>query len=238
MPDALATAELDGYCVGEPWNQHAVADKVGVPVITDFEIWNNNPEKVLGMRESFMTENPATTKALLKALLRASYWLDENDDINRGAGISMISGPDYVDSDPAILGASMTGTFEYESGDIRDSYDFNVFYRYFANYPFYSDAVWTLTQMRRWGQIAEHQTDEWYDEVAKRVYRPGVFLSAARDLTDAGVLPVADIPWNTIGYKDPTDDFLDGVTYDGKAPNAYLESLTIGLKESSPPVEN
>ena len=56
----------------------------------------------------------------------------------------------------------MTGTFEYERGDKRAVPDFNVFFRYFATYPYYSDAVWYLTQMRRWGQIAEQKPDEWY----------------------------------------------------------------------------
>lgn len=124
----------------------------------------------------------------------------------------------------------MTGTFEYEPGDVRTMYDFNVFYRYFANYPYYSDAVWTLTQMRRWGQIEESKEDDWYGEVARSVYLPTTFLEAARQLVNQGVLSGADFPWESDGYKDPTDAFIDGVVFDGRKPNEYLKSLAIGLK--------
>ena len=61
----------------------------------------------------------------------------------------------------------MTGTFEYEKGDKRAVPDFNVFFRYFATYPYYSDAVWYLTQMRRWGQIAEAKPDSWYADIGQ-----------------------------------------------------------------------
>lgn len=230
MPAKLAAGEIDGYCVGEPWNQQALAEQVGIPVVTDYQIWENNPEKIFGLRKQFTEENPNTTLAILRALIKASYWLDENDDVNRGAAVSMISGPEYVDADPAVIGASMTGTFEFEPGDVRIQYDFNVFYRFFANYPFYSDAVWTLTQMRRWGQIEESKDNEWYNEVAQAVYRPDLFLEAAQQMVNTGVVSGADFPWDSDGYKAPTDAFIDGITFDGRKPNDYLQALKIGLK--------
>jgi nitrate/nitrite transport system substrate-binding protein len=124
----------------------------------------------------------------------------------------------------------MTGTFEFEKGDKRPAPDFNVFFRRFATYPYYSDAVWYLTQMRRWGQIPEAHPDAWYDETAKSVYLPEVYLKAARMLVDEGLAAEADFPWDTDGYRAPTADFIDGVTYDGRKPNAYIDSLGIGLK--------
>jgi nitrate/nitrite transport system substrate-binding protein len=124
----------------------------------------------------------------------------------------------------------MTGTFEFEKGDKRPAPDFNVFFRRFATYPYYSDAVWYLTQMRRWGQIPEAHPDAWYDEVARSVYLPEVYLEAARMLVDEGLAAEADFPWDTDGYRAPTADFIDGVAYDGRKPNAYIDSLGIGLK--------
>ena len=126
----------------------------------------------------------------------------------------------------------MTGTFEYEKGDTRDVPDFNVFYRYFATYPYYSDAVWYLTQMRRWGQISEYKPDTWYDEVAKSVYRPDIYLKAAKMLVEEGFVDEADFPWESDGYREPTPaaDIIDGIPYDGRTPNAYIDSLPIGLK--------
>ncbi len=86
--------------------------------------------------------------------------------------------------------------------------------------------------MRRWGQIPVSKPDSWYDEVAKSVYRPDIYLKAAKMLVEEGHAAEADFPWETDGYRAPTPaaDIIDGVTYDGKKPNAYLDSLTIGLK--------
>ena len=232
MPATLEAGTIHGYCVGEPWNQQAVFKGIGVPVITDYEIWKNNPEKVFGLTKEFVDENPQTTLALTKALIRAAKWLDENDNANRMEAVEMLARPEYVGADAEVIANSMTGTFEYEKGDVREVPDFNVFYRYYATYPYYSDAVWYLTQMRRWGQIAEPKDDGWYDEVAKSVYRPDIYLEAARMLVEDGHVEEADFPWDTDGYREPTPaaDIIDGIAYDGKAPNAYLDSLSIGLK--------
>lgn len=232
MPATLEAGTIDGYCVGEPWNQAAVFKGIGVPVITDYEIWKNNPEKVFGLTKEFTEENPNTTLALTKALIRAAKWLDENDNANRPEAVEILSRSEYVGADAEVIANSMTGTFEYEKGDKRDVPDFNVFYRYFATYPYYSDAVWYLSQMRRWGQISEAKPDAWFDETAKSVYLPDIYLKAARMLVEEGHVAEADFPWDSDGYRAPTPaaDIIDGIAYDGKAPNAYLDSLTIGLK--------
>lgn len=238
MPSTMEAGTILGYCVGEPWNQQAVAKGIGVPVITDYQIWKNNPEKVFGLTKEFTEENPNTTLALTKALIRAAKWLDENDNANRNEAVEILSRSEYVGADESVIGASMTGTFEFEPGDKRDIPDFNVFYRYYATYPYYSDAIWYLTQMRRWGQISEHKSDEWYADVAKSVYLPDTYLTAAKLLVDEGFVDESDFPWDTDGYRAPTSEFIDAITYDGRQPNQYLDSLAIGLKQSSPSLSN
>ena len=86
MPATLEAGTIHGYCVGEPWNQAAVFKGIGVPVVTDYEIWKNNPEKVFGITKAFAEANPNTTLALTKALIRAAMWLDENNNANRHEG--------------------------------------------------------------------------------------------------------------------------------------------------------
>ena len=233
MPATLEAGTILGYSVGEPWNQQAVAKGIGVPVITDYQIWKNNPEKVFGLTKEFTEENPNTTLALTKALIRAAQWLDENDNANREEAVEILARSEYVGADAEVIGASMTGTFEFEKGDVREIPDFNVFFRYYATYPYYSDAIWYLTQMRRWGQIGEHKSTEWYEEAAKSVYLPDVYLQAARLLVDEGYVKEEDFPWDSDGFRPATDEFIDGITYDGRDPNGYLESLNIGLKEDS-----
>ena len=230
MPATLEAGTIMGYCVGEPWNQQAVFKGIGVPVITDTEIWKNNPEKVFGITAEFAEEYPNTTIAITKALIRAAKWLDENDNANRPEAVEILSRSEYVGADAEVIANSMTGTFEYEKGDTREVPDFNVFYRHYATYPFYSDAVWYLTQMRRWGQIAEAHPDSWYDEVARSVYRPDIYETAAKMLVEEGLIDAADVPFGSDGYKAPQGEFIDGVTYDGRKPNEYLTHFPVGLK--------
>ena len=228
MPATLAQGTIQGYCVGEPWNQQAVFKGIGVPVITDYEIWRNNPEKVFGVTAAWNEQNPNTHVAIVKALLRAAKWLDASLD-NRREACRILSKPEYVGADYEVIANSMTGTFEYEKGDVRQLPDFNVFFRYGATYPYYSDAVWYLTQMRRWGQIATSQPDDWYDATARQVYKPDVYRRAAEALVANGQLEASDVP-TTDGYKPPDANFIDGVEYDGKKPAEYLKKFAIGLK--------
>lgn len=230
MPTTMEAGTIYGYSVGEPWNQQAVFKGIGVPVITDYEIWKNNPEKVFGVTAKFAEMNPNTTLALTKALIRAAIWLDENDNANRPEAAEILARSEYVGADYDVIAASMTGTFEYEKGDKRAVPDFNVFFRYFATYPYYSDAIWYLSQMRRWGQIAEAKSDAWYADVAKTVYRPDLYLAAAKLLVDDDMAKQADFPWDTDGFRAPVSDFIDGLSYDGHKPNAYLDAFPIGLK--------
>lgn len=230
MPATLEAGTIYGYCVGEPWNQQAVFKGIGVPVVTDYEIWKNNPEKVFGVSSEWAEKYPNTHLALVKALIRAAKWLDEKDNANRPEAVEILSDASYVGADAEVIANSMTGTFEYEKGDKRSVPDFNVFYRYYATYPYYSDAIWYLTQMRRWGQITETKSDEWYHDVAKKVYRPDIYLKAAKMLLDEGHVAKEDFPWDTDGYRAPQTHFIDDITYNGKEPNAYLAKFPIGLK--------
>ncbi|PWQ96289.1 CmpA/NrtA family ABC transporter substrate-binding protein [Leucothrix arctica] len=232
MPATMEAGTIHGYCVGEPWNQQAVFKGIGVPVITDYEIWKDNPEKVFGLNKEFTDKYPNTTIRLVKALIRAGEWLDANDNANRKEAVKILAKPEYVGADEEVIANSMTGTFEYEKGDKREIPDFNVFFRYNATYPYYSDAVWYLTQMRRWGQISDAKDDAWYEETAKSVYRPDIYAKAAKELIDAGTLKAADFPDFTTetGFKKPQTEFIDNITFDGTKPNDYLKSFPIGLK--------
>lgn len=234
MPATLEQGTIQGYAVGEPWNQQAVFKKIGVPVVTSYEIWKNNPEKVFGITRAWAERYPNTAIAATKALIRAGKWLDASAE-NRKQAVQILSKSEYVGADAAVIAASMTGTFEYAPGDKRALPDFNVFFRYDATYPYYSHAVWFLTQMRRWGQIGEDKPDAWYHETAKRVYRPDIYRKAAEALVAEGQLAASEIP-ATDGFKAPDAGFIDGIVFDGRKPNAYLGMLEIGNQGKRPRV--
>ena len=237
MPATMEAGTIQGYCVGEPWNQQAVFKGIGVPVITDYEIWPNNPEKVFGVTEAWAEQYPNTHLRLLRALIRAAHWLDENDNANREEAVKILSRSSYVGADEEVIANSMTGTFEYEKGDVRKVPDFNVFFRYYATYPYPSDAIWYLSQMRRWGQIPEPKSDDWYMETAAKVYRADIYKEAARTLIEDGTLKAEDFPdLDAENFARPHQgELIDGVAFTPREPNAYIDSFEIGLKGSQTP---
>lgn len=238
MPATLEAGTINGYCVGEPWNQQAVFRGIGVPLITDYDIRNNVAEKVFGVSNDWAEQYPNTHLRVVRALIRAGYWLDENNNANRKEAARIISQPYYVGADYEVIANSMTGIFEFEKGDVRPAPDFNVFFRYHATYPYYSDAVWYLTQMRRWGQIPDYKPDQWYSDMARKVFRPDVYRQAAESLIADGLMKAEDFPdfASESGFR-PVDAtrFIDDKSFDARQPNAYLEQFSIGLQGKQTP---
>lgn len=229
MPATLESGTIFGYCVGEPWNQQAVFKNIGVPVVTDDELWKDTPEKVFGVTKAWADKYPNTHLAVVKALIRASMWLDAENNKNRKEAIEILAQKQYVGADYEVLANSMNGTFEYEKNDKRALPDFNTFFRHGASVPTYSSAVWYLTQMRRWGQINEFKPDGWYLDTAKKVYRPDIYLAAAKELVAEGKAKAEDFPTD-IHIAPPQNYFIDKIAFDASKPNDYLTKFSIGLK--------
>jgi nitrate/nitrite transport system substrate-binding protein len=239
-PQMVPTMEAGttvGYCVGEPWNQQAVSKGLGVPVVTSENLWTDGADKVFGVTKAFADKYPNTTIRAVKALIRASYWLDEGDNRNRPEAVKIIARPVYVGADEKVIANSMTGTFEFERGDKRPIPDFNKFFRGQYGIPYYSDAIWWLTQMRRWGHIEEQKPDGWYLEIARKAFRPDIYVAAAEELIAEGTLPADVFPDLAAAtfMKAPQASPLDGVVFDPAQPNAYVDSFAIGLKGDARP---
>ena len=229
MPATLEAGTIEGFSVGEPWNQAALAKKVGHPVIVDPDIAGLTGDKVFGLTEEFTKKNPKTVQALLRALIRAAMWIDAENGKNRAETVKIIASPKYVGADEKDLLASMTGKFSFAEGDTRDTPEFNLFFSQQASYPFYSDGIWYLTQMRRWGQIAETKPDQWYLDTVKAAYRPDLYQAAAKSLVADGKATAADFP-ETDGFRTYTKSAIDKVAFDARKPAAYAASFAIGLK--------
>jgi ABC-type nitrate/sulfonate/bicarbonate transport system substrate-binding protein len=228
MVSQLKAGHIDGFCVGEPWSQAAVAQGLGRVLITSYELWNNGPEKVLGVNQEWAEQYPNTHRALLMALLEAARWLDAHE--NRPEVVEILSRPAFVNAPREVMGMSMTGTFRYGPGeDPVVMPDFNVFFRFAATFPWRSHAEWFLTQMLRWGQI-EQPLD--IVATAARVYRPDLYREAAAALGLA--VPRIDRKpegghgrgWILEQASEPlamgADRFFDGMTFDPADPVAYV----------------
>jgi nitrate/nitrite transport system substrate-binding protein len=230
MPSTMEAGTINGYSVGEPWNQAAVAKKIGVPLIVDPDIAGTTGDKVFGMTEAFAKKNPKTVQALLRALIKASIWLDADGGKNRPEAVKLLANSKYVGADEKVLLASMTGKFTFAPGDTRDTPEFNLFFDQQASYPMYSDGIWYLTQMRRWGQIAQAKPDQWYLDTVKASYRPDLYDQAAKSLVDAGKAKAEQFP-KTDGFRVSGHKAIDGVAFDAHHPAAYAAGFAIGLKD-------
>lgn len=179
MTDRLAAGEIDGFCVGDPWNSLAVLRGVGRILISGYEIWNNRIEKVIGTNRDWVERNPLTHKQMLMALIEAAEWLDRPE--NRLEGVEIMAKPEYIGPEAAeAIRLSMLGVVRYGL-DVSPEHmpDFFVFSRYSANFPWRSQAEWYLTEMRRW-KLIDPATD--IATVADCVYRTDLYREAAAAL--------------------------------------------------------
>lgn len=233
MVGRLEQGDIDGYCVGEPWNAQAVQAGIGRTLITKYEIWNNSPEKVLGVTQEWAEQYPNTHQALLLALLEACRWLDEPD--HRIEAATLIARSIYVNAPEHVVRMSMTGTFQYAADEMpRALPDFNVFHRYAANFPWRSHAVWFLTQMLRWGQLARVID---LQAVAAAVYRPDLYRQAAAQLdlacpaidakTEGRHAAVWKLYEGELSLPMGADRFLDGRLFDPSQATDYLRGFEI-----------
>lgn len=213
MPANLIAGNIEGYCVGEPWNSRIVLKGKGSALVTNYDIWNNNPEKVLQGRADFIKKHPNTTKAVMKAVIEAQMWLDASWE-NREEAIGYLAKKNYVKAPKSVLRKSMSGTFLYNKGVDSKNPMFNTFANYYAAYPFYSHGMWFMTQMYRWGQI-----DKAVDmkAVIEKVYRPDLFAAAAKEV--GYTLPPS--AWKKDGIDD-YNKFLDGKVWD---PNKAVDYI-------------
>ena len=208
----MRIGNMDGYCVGEPWNARAIYDKVGYTVATSQDIWVNHPEKVLGTTADFVSKNPKTARAMVMAILEASKYIEATE--NRAKVAELISQKSYVNAPKEVILGRFLG--DYDNGNGKKWKDAN-FMKFFEDgkipFPYLSDGMWFLTQHKRWGML---KSDPDYLAIAKKVNRIDIYTEAASAL---GI----SVP------KDPmrSSKLMDGVVWDGKNPAAYAAGFKI-----------
>jgi nitrate/nitrite transport system substrate-binding protein len=213
----MRSGEMDGFCVGEPWNAKTVAEGVGFTAINTQDIWKDHPEKVCAFKADFADKNPKTIKAVLKALNEASVWLD--DLKNRPEQCEIISPTNYVNCTKEQILPRMLGEYDFgdERGTRKDA-NYMIFSQRNCNYPQYKYAVWFMTQYRRWGLI--DSTPD-YEGVAKQVMRPELYEEAMKEIS-----------YSHGGADDKPETLFDGVTFDPAKPEEYAKSFPVHSMKS------
>jgi nitrate/nitrite transport system substrate-binding protein len=202
--------KMDGFCVGEPWNNRAIEDGIGFTAVTTQQMWKDHPEKVCAFTEEFATRNPRAVKAVLKALHLASADLDTMD--NRPKLAEIIARPSYINCPPSTILERLMGKYEYGDGRVEHDPFYMIFSSRNANYPHQIYGKWWLTQFRRWGMV---KTAPDYTALPKRVLRGDLYLEAMKEL---GV--------KVLVSEEQKVTLFDGV-FDGKDPEQYAKSFPV-----------
>jgi nitrate/nitrite transport system substrate-binding protein len=202
--------KMDGFCVGEPWNNRAIEDGIGFTVITTQQMWKDHPEKVCAFTEEFATKNPNAVKAVLKALHLASVDLDKME--NRPKFAEVIARPAYINCPPATILERLMGKYEYGDGRVEQDPHYMIYSSRNANYPHQIYGKWWLTQFRRWGMV---KTAPDYTGLPRRVLRGDLYLDAMKELGVAVKVP-----------EEQSITLFDGA-FDGKDPEKYARSFAV-----------
>ena len=212
MVNRLKSGEIDGYCVGEPWNSRAVYEGLGFVIATDLDIWQGNPEKVLGVREDWANQYPETHLALVKALLEACEYCDHHQ--HRQEIMQLLCQPQYLDSLPAYVRPGFIAPYNrgtHEQPRLLPRY--HQFYVGQTNCPGRVEGLWILTQLARWGLTPFPKN---WIEILDRVRRVDLFGEAARQL---------GLPDNE-PYR-ASFQLFDGMVFNPDDPLGYLQRLDI-----------
>lgn len=208
----MKVGQMDGFCVGEPWNAKTISEDVGFTSITTQAMWKDHPEKVCAFTEEFADKNPKTVKAVLKALHEASVWLDKME--NREEQSKIVSAPTYINCPPETILGRLQG--KYDMGDGRRFKDPNymIFSERNCNYPQAKYCKWWLTQLRRWG-FTEGAPE--YEAVTKQVMRSDIYEEAMKE-----------IGYVHGGVSESTETLFDGSAFDPTSDlEAYAASFAI-----------
>lgn len=172
--DALETGEVDGICVGEPWNSVAIERGAGRIVLATAQIWRRGVEKVLALREPVLEQRRADIEALIRALVAAGRHFV--DPANWDANAAILARGEYLDGSAQLIRRAISDRLLLSQGSAPVHYpDFMFQYREAANFPWVSQAEWLYTQMVRWDGGKFSAADA---QRAARVFRPDVYRSA------------------------------------------------------------
>ncbi|WP_370587045.1 CmpA/NrtA family ABC transporter substrate-binding protein [Undibacterium sp. FT79W] len=209
----MRVGNMDGYCVGEPWNHRAIADGIGITAATTQDIWKDHPEKVLGTTDEFTKKYPNTARAMTAAILEASRWIDASLS-NKTKMAETIADKSYVNTSVDVINQRILGRYQNGLGKTWDDPNYMKFFNDGAvNFPYLSDGMWFMTQHKRWGLL---KADPDYLAVAKAVNRIDIYK-------DAAAMAKVNVPKDVMR----SSKLMDGTVWDGKNPAAYAASFKI-----------
>lgn len=209
----MRIGNMDGFCVGEPWNHRAIVDGVGITAATTQDIWKDHPEKVLGTTAEWVKKYPNTARALTAAVLEAGRWIDASLS-NKNKMAETIADKSYVNTSVDVINQRILGRYQNGLGKSWDDPNYMKFFNDgSANFPYLSDGMWFLTQQKRWGLL---KTEPDYLGVATAINQIDIYK-------DAAAMAHVSVPKSSMRSV----KMIDGTLWDGKNPQAYAASFKI-----------
>jgi nitrate/nitrite transport system substrate-binding protein len=207
----MKVGNMDGFCVGEPWNGVAVKQNIGFTEISTQDIWEHHPEKALVVNKKFSETRREDLKKVMKAVLEACKWLDNR--ANRKKAAEVIGKIPYVNAPADVIEARLMGDYNLGCDQGTEIYTNNymLFHRNGeTNFPRKSHAIWFMTQFVRFDYLQEPPD---YAAIADKLILQDLYKEVA---TSMGIkIPIDDMKPFTIK--------LDKVTFDPNKPGDYLK---------------
>jgi nitrate/nitrite transport system substrate-binding protein len=212
----MKVGTMDCFCVGEPWNDQLVHQKIGYTAVNTGEVWAKHPEKSFAMRAEWVDKHPKAAIALLMAVQEAAMWADK--DANRQEVAEICSKRAWFNCPVTDIQDRLKGKYDYGTGRVVESSPHIMkFWRDNASYPYQSHDLWFLTENVRWGKFTGQED---FKSLISKVNREDLWRAAAKALK----VPDAQIPKTT---SRGVEKFFDGKVFDPANPGAYLASLAI-----------
>jgi nitrate/nitrite transport system substrate-binding protein len=209
----MRIGNMDGFCVGEPWNHRAIMDGVGITANTTQDIWKDHPEKVLGTTADFVKKYPNTARAVMMAVLESSRWIDASLQ-NKMKMAETVAEKSYINTSVDAINQRILGRYQNGLGKTWDDPNHMKFFNDGAvNFPYLSDGMWFLTQHKRWGLLKEHPD---YLGVAKQINQIALYKEVASAMK-------INIPKSEMR----SSKLMDGIVWDGKDPAKYADGFKI-----------
>lgn len=152
LVEALRTGQVDGFCVGEPWNSLAVDVGLGTIVAAASDIWSNPPEKVLGMRTGYIEQHPDICRAMVRAVVAAAQWLETAGSLDKL--VQLLGQTRYIGAPEALLRAALDGRIVASTGSAPSVHGGFIQLDESATVPRREHARMLVDQIARWQQIA------------------------------------------------------------------------------------
>lgn len=170
MPRHLKAGNIDGYCVGEPYNSEAILAGYGWSPVTSADISYGHPEKVLLVSGEFVQERKSDSVRLVAALLESCRMCQ--DPAFREDLISILAMRNFTASPEETLRNSLGG--EFFNGATRIPGDsFHLFHGDAVNRPSTDKASWMLAGLRSAGSLPEISCGS-----LSRLYREDIYMAA------------------------------------------------------------